>query len=92
MPTKFAIEKAAQAWTAPATEKTVMDVQLAEVFANILDKEIERMKDEAEFLWIVLANVSGGDWKQQTPEWQEAAARARDKYHARCSEMNQLTA
>ncbi len=38
------------------------------------------MADAAEMLWVVLANVSGGDWTQQTPEWQEAAARWRDNY------------
>lgn len=38
------------------------------------------MSSAAEMLWIVLANVSGGDWTKQTPEWQEAAARWRDNY------------
>jgi hypothetical protein len=40
------------------------------------------MVDAAEMLWVVLANVSGGDWTKQTPEWQEAAARWRDNYFA----------
>jgi hypothetical protein len=40
------------------------------------------MQDAAEMLWVVLANVSGGDWSKQTPEWQEAAARWRDNYFA----------
>lgn len=40
-----------------------------------------RLLDVAESLWIVLANVSGGDWTKQSPEWQEAAARFRDDYH-----------
>jgi hypothetical protein len=38
------------------------------------------MADAAEMLWIVLANVSGGDWTQQSEEWQKAAARWRDYY------------
>jgi hypothetical protein len=38
--------------------------------------------DAAEMLWTVVANVSGGDWTEQTPEWQQAAARYRDKYFA----------
>ncbi len=38
------------------------------------------LMDAAEMLWITLANVSGGDWTQQTPEWQAAAARYRDQY------------
>lgn len=40
------------------------------------------MADAAEMLWVVLANVSGGDWTKQTQEWQEAAARWRDNYFA----------
>lgn len=39
-----------------------------------------RLADAAEMLWIVLANVSDGDWTKQRPEWQEAAARWRDNY------------
>ena len=42
--------------------------------------EVGRLKDAAEMLWVVLANVSGGDWTKQTQEWQEAAARWRDNY------------
>ncbi len=36
--------------------------------------------DAAEMLWIVLANVSGGNWTLQSADWQEAAARWRDYY------------
>jgi len=42
-----------------------------------LDREI---RDAAEMLWVVLANVSEGDWTKQTEEWQKAAARWRDNY------------
>lgn len=38
------------------------------------------LKQAAEMLWIVLANVSNGDWKKQTTEWMEAAQRWRDNY------------
>jgi len=44
-----------------------------------IDK-LERMEDAAEMLWVVLANVSGGDWSKQTKEWQEAAAKWRDHF------------
>ena len=40
------------------------------------------MADAAEMLWVVLANVSGGDWTKQSADWQEAAARWRDNYQA----------
>lgn len=46
------------------------------------DAEIARLRDAAEMLWVVLANVSGGDWEKQTEEWQEAAKRWRDNYFA----------
>ena len=39
----------------------------------------DRLVDEA---WRILCNVSEGDWEKQTPEWQEAVKRFRDKYHA----------
>lgn len=42
----------------------------------------QKMDEAAEMLWTVVANVSGGDWTQQSPEWQEAAARWRDHYFA----------
>lgn len=40
------------------------------------------LRDAAEMLWVVVANVSEGDWTKQTEEWQVAAARWRDNYHA----------
>ena len=57
---------------------------LADVFETGVRSvsETPNMDDAAEMLWVVLANVSGGDWKQQTPEWQEAAAKWRDYYFA----------
>lgn len=42
----------------------------------------QKMSDAAEMLWVMLANVSGGDWTKQTPEWRDAAARWRDNYFA----------
>ena len=47
------------------------------------DVAVRQAKDllhAAEMLWVVLANVSGSDWTQQSEEWQEAAKRARDQY------------
>lgn len=50
--------------------------------AKDFTEAIARVSDAAEMLWVVLANVSGGDWSKQSPEWQEAAARWRDNYFA----------
>lgn len=61
-------------------------------------KEIERvkaaaaeMRDAAEMLWTVVANVSGGDWTKQSDEWQTAAARWRDAYHKALAKAKGLT-
>ena len=43
---------------------------------------VSMMQDAAEMLWVVLANVSEGDWTKQAAEWQQAAARWRDNYFA----------
>lgn len=52
---------------------------------DALDAANERagkMADAAEMLWVVLANVSGGDWDKQGKEWKDAAERWRDQYFA----------
>lgn len=41
-----------------------------------------QMLEAAERLWGVVANVSGGNWEKQSAEWQEAAIKARDLFHA----------
>lgn len=38
------------------------------------------MRDVAEMFWILLCNVSDGDWTKQSEEWQGAAAKCRDRY------------
>jgi hypothetical protein len=43
-------------------------------------KTLKQFIDAAEMLWVVLANVSGGDWTKQSKEWQEAARKWRDNY------------
>lgn len=59
---------------APPAQKSNMEEPMTEAPTSLVDA--------AEMLWVVLANVSGGDWIQQTPEWQDAAARWRDNYFA----------
>lgn len=38
-------------------------------------------RDMLEAAWGIIANAGGGNWKLETPEWQEAASRWRDEYH-----------
>lgn len=47
-----------------------------------MDKDMDLL----EFAWGVIANVSGSNWDKQSPEWQDAAKRWRDQYHARLDE------
>jgi hypothetical protein len=42
---------------------------------------IKELEEAAEMLWVVIANVSGGDWTQQAEDWQIAARRWSDNYH-----------
>ena len=44
MASKYALERAAQAWCTKETENTIMDVNLAEAFADILDEYIEALQ------------------------------------------------
>lgn len=44
-----------------------------------VNRACAEMRDAAEMLWVVLADVSEGDWKKQTQEWQDAAPRWRDE-------------
>lgn len=46
---------------------------------ELLDR-ITALEDAAEMLWVVLANVSEGDWTKQSVDWREAAAQWRDNY------------
>ena len=38
--------------------------------------------DLLEWAWTVIANAGNGDWTRESQEWQDAAAKWRDAYHA----------
>lgn len=40
----------------------------------------DRLFQQVEAAWGIIANVSGGDWTKQSPEWQEAARRWEREY------------
>jgi|WetSurSiteA1Bulk_404760.scaffolds.fasta_scaffold00038_4 hypothetical protein len=69
---------AARCWCDPRTSGTVMDPVLAEVFAET----VRDLISAGEMLWVVLANVSGGNWNEQSMEWQTAAEKWRDNFFA----------
>ena len=43
-------------------------------------KKLMNFVDAAEMLWILVANVSSGDWTKQNVEWQQAAVKWRNNY------------
>ena len=45
-----------------------------------------------EMFWILTANVSGGDWTAQSPEWQQAAERCRLAYVTTLDTLNHTPA
>ena len=69
-----------------ASQERVKELELInfdhELNKPVLEARCAELADAGEMLWATLAHVSGGDWTKQTPEWQEAAARFRDKYFA----------
>jgi hypothetical protein len=65
-------------------EKQIIIDDLCDKWEELQSKNA-RLRDAGEMLWVVLANVSGGDWKKQNKEWQEAAAKWRDNYFQQLS-------
>lgn len=54
-----------------------------ETLEGVLSLVAEHDKSQVELLeiaWGVIANASGGDWKKEPKDWQEAAVRWRDMY------------
>ena len=79
-----ALQIAARCWCTEKTQDRVMDPELAEEFAKV----IETFANRLEYAWTVIANAGGGDWTKETKDWQEAAARFRDEdWHATCDEL-----
>ena len=81
MKEKFVVANLARKWCAfhgnPAERPSLLPCDCSEIAGAVREA-----LGEAEMLWVVLANVSGGDWTKQSHEWQDAAARARDQYFA----------
>lgn len=61
-------------------ETYIEDIKTAERRKAMESPEVKALVDAAEMLWVVLANVSGGDWEKQTNDWVIAAERWRDNY------------
>lgn len=61
-----------------------LEIERANLQQQLTQAQAEnaRLREAGEYLWIVLANVSAGNWIVQDHIWQEAAAKARDQYFA----------
>ena len=46
---------------------------------SVVRGEVERLQDDIETAWGIIANAYGGDWEQASAEWRAAAERWRDK-------------
>jgi uncharacterized small protein (DUF1192 family) len=46
-----------------------------------LEAERDRLDDGIEIAFGIIANAGGGDWTQESVQWQEAAARWRDAFY-----------
>jgi len=71
------------------TGRSISDANVRELIAECEARGCETRAAEAkamaainacDFMWVVLANVSEGNWEKQGKDWQEAAAKARDGY------------
>ena len=57
------------------------------------NNRIKRLEDCIETAWGIIANVSGGDWTRQKPQWQEAVVRWRDSdFHPIMKELSERKA
>ena len=43
--------------------------------------KVKKLQDLTEYAWTIIANTGSGDWTKESPDWQTAAAKWRDKYH-----------
>ena len=53
------------------------------------EERAKRIEEALEMAWLVIANVSGGDWEKQSSDWQTAVAKWRDEqFHPIWSEVS----
>ena len=73
-----------ETWCEHSSGKAICGPVLARVREKGEKIEAERnaAMDCMNYAWTIICNVSEGDWTKQTQEWQDAAARCRDQYHA----------
>ena len=46
------------------------------------ETEVARLLDLVDSAWGIIANAGAGDWNRELPEWQRAASKWREDFHA----------
>jgi len=63
-------------------EELTYEAQADDMSIEQLEENVARWSDLANWMWTIICNVSEGNWERQSMEWQTAARKARDEYHA----------
>lgn len=71
--------RAAQLWTLPQFASREMDSQFCIAIANAIR---EATAEAMEHGFGIIANAGGGDWSKESKDWQKAAVKFRERYHA----------
>jgi hypothetical protein len=50
--------------------------------ALVRNSEYRRAVELCYIAWTIIANAGDGNWERESEEWQEAAKRWRDEFHA----------
>lgn len=75
---EMAMGVAARCWTDEATSVIEMVPELASAFAERVQGYLDLIEDA----WGIIANAGGGNWRLETPDWNDAAVGWRGRYHA----------
>jgi hypothetical protein len=64
--------------------KTVGDNLVA-----FIESHVDRLNEDIEIAWGIIANAGGGDWDREGAEWKKAAERWRDERYIRDPNLTQ---
>ena len=59
----------------PATKPETLLIEAIEDFIISDKAKIEALEHKLDLAWGIIANAGGGNWKNETKEWQEAATK-----------------
>lgn len=56
--------------------------QIGETLEAEIEKELAKRDDLLAYAWTIICNAGGGDWSRESGDFQYAAAKFREMYHA----------